>query len=435
MTPAGRTPPSRMSLERRVSLALVAIVLLFAALQGTLAFLSLREQEDELADQLVQAEARRLAALLDRSAADHDLNAPPPHFSVWLVPDRGEATPGPPPAHLRTLADGSHRPGGTGSELHVMVLPTRAGRLFVQYDAELVEAKVYRFGYYLVGLGLLCVALAAVVARRLAAVVVAPIDRVTTLLAGWAPGAPAVDAGAFDEEQRLLGAFRRMQARFERALADEREFVANVRHEIRTPLAALRTDLELLALSARDDGWAERLERAMKTIDAISGALEATRALSHRARPPAQRVELARCVDDAWASLGAETGAGALTYVNEVPRSAVVEADRHALLTILRNLMRNAAEHAAPARCSVRLDDGGIVVEDDGPGIAPGDLPFVFERYYRGRLADAPDAALRGERGLGLAIARQVADLHGWTLSVEPAEPRGTRFRLHLRAV
>jgi signal transduction histidine kinase len=83
----------------------------------------------------------------------------------------------------------------------------------------------------------------------------------------------------------------------------------------------------------------------------------------------------------------------------------------------------------------VRLDDGGIVVEDDGPGIAPGDLPFVFERYYRGRLADAPDAALRGERGLGLAIARQVADLHGWTLSVEPAEPRGTRFRLHLRAV
>jgi signal transduction histidine kinase len=228
-----------------------------------------------------------------------------------------------------------------------------------------------------------------------------------------------------------------VQDRFEQAIAREREFIANLGHEIRTPLAALRTDLELLE-PAVDPAQKPRLQRALAAVDAIAGALESARSLLRERRIAAQPVDLARCVDDAWASLQALPGAERLVFANEVVPGTIVEADRHALLTILRNLFRNAVEHAAPARCAVRYVDGAIEVADDGPGIAPEDLPFVFDRYYRGRMLDTAEAAPDGERGLGLAIARQVADLNGWQLAVEPASARdpryaqGTRFILRL---
>ena len=426
-----------MNLQRRVTLALGAIVALFVVVQGTLAFLSLQEQEDDVVDEVVLAEARRLASRIERgeitrtSAAD--LFNPSTNLSAWLVNGAGQSAPNPLPDYLHGLADGMHQPQQRGKELHVVVTPTSAGRLYVQYDAQQNETKVRDFGLYLVALGAFCIALAAVIARRLARVVVAPIERLTVLLSNWAPQVAMQDGPVSDEETRLLAAFRRVQGRFEEAIAREREFIANVRHEIRTPLAALRTDIELLGLALPPDSpQQERAQRALAAIDAITGSLESARALSHRQRFDSQPVELARLVDDAWSSLGSYPQRQGLRFVNAVAPATMVNADRHALLTILRNLIRNAADHAAPALCTVRLTERGVEVADDGPGIAANDLPFVFDRYYRARLADAPDQTEVGDRGLGLAIARQVADLNGWTLSAQSDAGRGTSFVLRL---
>lgn len=429
-----------MSLKRRVALALVAVVALFIAAQGMLAYLSLVDQEDDLVDELVLTQARQLAERAERgelrgpSAAA--LLRPGPNLAAWFVDASGTASPAPLPAHLASLADGPHRLGRPYQELHVVVLPAAGGRLYVQYDAEQNEAKVREFGGYLIGLAAICLALGAAISWQVADWAVGPIERLTARLANWAPDEGRA-APASDEESRLLGAFARVQDRFEQAIAREREFIANLGHEIRTPLAALRTDLELLE-PAVDPAQKPRLQRALAAVDAIAGALESARSLLRERRVAAQPVDLARCVDDAWASLQALPGAERLAFANEVVPGTIVEADRHALLTILRNLFRNAVEHAAPARCAVRYVDGAIEVADDGPGIAPEDLPFVFDRYYRGRMLDTAEAAPDGERGLGLAIARQVADLNGWQLAVEPASARdpryaqGTRFILRL---
>lgn len=412
----------RLSLRRRVAFAMVAIVALFVSVQGVLAYLSLEEQEDDVVDELVQAEARRLAA----NAGQADLRALGPNYSAWLVDGGGRAAPGPPPAHLAALSDGQHRVRLAGAELHVVVLPTPSGRLYLQYDAEQNEDKVRQFGLYLLGLGALCILLGIAVSLRVAAFVVEPLERVTRLLEHWAPGAKRGAAGDSSEESGLLEAFGRVQARFEKAIAREREFVANLRHEIRTPLAAARTDVEMLA-SAETPGCARhaRLQRALAALDALAAQLESARALSQSRRVEAQPVDLAQCVDDAWASLGALPQERGLAFANEVAPGTVLLAEPHALLTILRNLIRNAAEHAAPARCVVRSSERRVEVADDGPGIPPEDLPHVFERYYRGRRADSPGEAERDERGLGLAIARQLADLNGWTLSAGPADARG----------
>ena len=428
-----RLIPAHFNLKQRVTWALTTLVALFVIVQGGLAYLSMAEQEDDLVDDLVLAEARRLATRIGHDEVT-GLQAPAllslsPHFSGWLAGHDGTTVPGALPDHLRGLQVGPHQLAHGAAELHVYVMQTAEGLLYVQYDAEQHEEKVRQFGYYLIGLGVLCIALAAMVASQIAAVVVAPLERLARLLGEWAPGAMP-DAGD-DEETRLLTAFRRVQERFEEGIAHEREFIANARHEIRTPLTALRTDLEMLALNAGAD-MQQRLQRAITSVDDIAGSLDLAHTLSQQRAQNAEPVDLALCVDAAWASLDGVAGTDRLGFSNRVNAGVNVVADRHALLTILRNLIRNAAEHAAAAHCTVTHTGRGIEVADDGVGIAAEDLPLVFDRYHRGRRVDAPDQAGTGERGLGLAIARQVADLNGWQLTVESAPGLGTCFILRL---
>ncbi len=442
-----------MNLKRRVTWALAAVVTLFVATQSVLAYFSLEEQEDELVDELVLTEAHTLAQRIARG----DLHGPAgaalldsdDNPSAWLVTPAGQTLPRPLPAHLTALADGPHRPGRPDRHLHVVVMPTAQGRLFVQYDAQQNEAKVQEFGYYLIGLALVCIALGGVLSSRVAAWVVGPIERLTTHLSAWAPDDGQAPVAQTDEESRLLDAFNRVQGRFERAIAHEREFIANVGHEIRTPLAALRTDLEMLAPTLEPHGpQQQRLARATAAVDAITGSLDAARSMTQSQRAPTHLIDLAQCVTDAWASVQPRNAHGAPTLHNEIPPGRQALADRHALLTILRNLMRNTLEHASAQRCVVRLTARGIEVLDDGIGIPADELPNIFERYWRGRLSDSPQGSDTAqppttagpERGIGLAIARQLADLNGWRLTaqrapdIDPTLTQGTCFTLDIRA-
>lgn len=436
-----------MTLKRRVMLAMVALVALFTLVQGGLAILSMHEQEDDLVDDLVLTEARRLGQRIDRSGpavlAGEDALLLPENYEAWWAGANTPPVPSPLPASMAPLADGPHRMQEGEAEYHVMVMPVAQGRLFMRYNAERNEAKVHDFALQVLLLAMLFIALAAWIARHVAGILVEPLARVTQLLDHWAPASDVDARAATDEENRLLDAFRRVQARWERGLTRESEQLADLRHEIRTPLAALRTDLEMLQAAAvsglaHDEVVRQRLARSLVAVDAVAGTLQTVHRQSVAPGAVPVAVPLADCVDDAWTSLGDLPALRGLTLANEVSRSVRAQADRHALMTILRNLMRNAAEHAAPARCTVSQHGEALVVEDNGPGIPADELPFVFERYYRGRLADAPvvtdaaDAVGDYERGLGLAIARQVAHLQGWRLTVGAASPRGTRFTLDL---
>jgi len=426
----------RLSLRKRVTLALVALVALFVFVLGILAIISLDEQEDDLADAWVLAEAKRLALRAERGDLHNpdyaELFTPSSTLRAWLVEPGGVMLPAPLPAHLAGLREGVHWRTIGQEELHIAVLSTSRGRLVVQYDASGTEARVHEFAVYLLVLGGLCVAVAYILATRVASIVVGPIERLTVQLGNWAPESSSTKDSGSDEEERLLDAFQRVQSRFEGVVAREREFVANVRHEIRTPLTALRTDLELLALGARDDpARLERLQRALSMVDVVNASLQSASVVSERGLAVDQEIGVADCVDDAWSSLQNDVGIERLQFVNAVAPEVRVRGDRHALLTILRNLIRNSAEHAAPARCVAGFSDGCIEIADDGPGIPPEDLPYVFERYYRGRYKDAVGIET-SDRGIGLAIARQIADFSGWTLSAHSEPGSGARFVLRI---
>ena len=132
----------------------------------------------------------------------------------------------------------------------------------------------------------------------------------------------------------------------------------------------------------------ERLRRMIATVDMAVEAMEAAQSLSSAwpARP--EKLNLRDCVDRVWASLQHLNPDSRSELRNQVDPTRSEVLDRHALMTILRNLMRNAIEHASPGNCTVRSIDAGTEVSDNGAGIAPELLPHVFERYVTGRLVD-----------------------------------------------
>jgi two-component system sensor histidine kinase CiaH len=235
---------------------------------------------------------------------------------------------------------------------------------------------------------------------------------------------------------RALVPIRRSLANQREALRRQREFAADASHELRTPLTVIRASVEDL----------ERHPR--KTVSTVGSALTDIRdEVDHLtsmvddllllARSDSGAVELERVPLD----LGdvASTGASALTrlaserdvrlVVDPIP--AEVSGDPARLRQLVGILVDNAIRHApAGSRVDVRVrtdgNDAVLVVEDEGPGIRPEDLPRVFDRFYRA--AGAPG----GGTGLGLAIAAWIVERHGGRIAAANRESAGARFTVRL---
>jgi signal transduction histidine kinase len=293
------------------------------------------------------------------------------------------------------------------------------------YDATDNEDRVFDFGLIVLGLGVICIVAAYGVARKVAYLAVGPMLTLTDRLSTWAPGSPDLAVERNDEAGRLVEAFNRVQNQVDRSLAREREFAANLSHEVRTPLAAIRSDGELMLLApAITSDQQTRLTRIVKNVDGVAAALESARAMARDEPRLPEPVDLAECLAAAWQGLEANAEQAGLGLDDRVPEGTVRLLDRYALLTVLRNLIRNAIEHAAPAVLTVRAVDDGLEIRDNGKGIKAADLPFVFDRYYSVRRRDTnglavDEAAQALERGLGLAIAKRVCDMQHWSLGVE----------------
>lgn len=431
------------TLTQRVVWALTGIVSIFVTVLALLSYLTFDQMEDDLVNDILTTETERV---IQHLATEPD-----------YVPDRGSRElggamhawlhiPGETdedmPEPLRGLGNGLHMLEPGTETWHVMVADAShsRGKVYVLYDATDNEARVQNFGLFVLGLGAVCIVVAYGLSRRLSGYVVGPLLEVTDRLANWAPGAPDMAVTRDDEAGRLVEAFNRVQNQVDRSIAREREFAANLSHEIRTPLASIRSDSEMMQLDSTMPASAQRrLTRIVDAVDSVSSSLESARAMARDEPRPSEPVNLAACMRDAWQGFADSAELAGLTLVNDIGESATRELDRYALLTVLRNLVRNAIEHAAPAELRVRQDDGGgLVLADNGRGIPAEKLPFVFQRYYSGRLRDAGQQSLHElPRGLGLAIAKQVCDMQGWTLTVESSREgpdRGTRFTLQFAA-
>ena len=239
-----------------------------------------------------------------------------------------------------------------------------------------------------------------------------------------------IEVDGQDEIARLAHAFNGMLAALDEAQLRQRRLVADAGHELRTPLTSLRTNLDLLAQSDREGGLdpddrAGLISDVRAQIEELSTLITDLMELSREDPPQAgrQSLDLADVVRDALARV--RRRAPHVTFSADL-RSWVVEGDAQLLGRAVTNLLDNAANWSPPpGTVHVGLHDGTLQVCDAGPGIAPADLPHVFERFYR-----SSEARGRPGAGLGLAIVRAAAERHGGSVEAGRAEQGGARLTM-----
>lgn len=277
------------------------------------------------------------------------------------------------------------------------------------------------------------VALALGVTQLLAAGMVEPLRRMTQVSRAMARGdySGRVRTTSTDEVGQLAAAFNRMAEDLATVDRERRDLIATVSHELRTPLTAMTALLENLAdgvVPADGEHLGQALDQAERLGRLVDDLLQLSRLEAGVVDLERTGVGLRRLVEESVAQVAAAGRPG--SFEVRVPDDLVVPADQARLRQLLVNVLDNAGRHA-PADSAVRITAGAptathwwLEVTDEGRGVAPEERERVFDRF-------GTDGA--GGTGLGLAVARWVAQLHGGTLRfLDPASGRGARLRLEV---
>ncbi len=290
--------------------------------------------------------------------------------------------------------------------------------------------------------GALAVVLALIASYLAGASVSLPLRRMARVAAQVDDGDlhPRMDTSglAAGEIGVLAESFNHMLDRLAEAFAAQRDFIADASHELRTPLTVIGGQLEVLA--AQEHPAPEEVRRVERLVAAeiarTSRLVDDMLLLARSERRDFlqyREFELEPFVTELW--LGARIGEERRFELGSIPDATLI-ADPDRLAQALRNLIRNAVEHTRAPDGLVRLEVtqrfGGIVrfvVLDDGPGIEPGELERVFERFHR---TDDDRSRKTGGAGLGLAIVRAIARAHGGDARAVPSVTGGARLELEL---
>jgi two-component system sensor histidine kinase MprB len=237
-----------------------------------------------------------------------------------------------------------------------------------------------------------------------------------------------------DEIARLATAFNQMLAALAASRDRQRQLVADAGHELRTPLTSLRTNLDLLSQADGQAGAGLPPEARAELLDDVRAQIEELTTLIGdlielaRDEPlthVVESVDVPELVDRAVARVRRRVP-GITFDVETGPWFCIGE---HAgLERAVTNLLDNAAKWSPPGgTVTVRLVDGTLTVDDEGPGIAAEDLPHVFDRFYRSQ-----ESRTMSGSGLGLSIVRQVAERHSGTVEAGGSPAGGARLTLAL---
>lgn len=247
-----------------------------------------------------------------------------------------------------------------------------------------------------------------------------PVDALTAGARALAEGRmdTRVDVRGNDEVAELGRAFNGMAAALERNETARRNMVTDVAHELRTPLTNIRVQLEAAqdgVLAADEKFFASLAEDAAMLSRLVDDLQELSLADAGHLRLDIADVPLAELVERAVSGLDAR----GVAITRDVSPELIVRADARRLVQVIRNLVVNAIAYARSSIAIRAARDGGrvkIFVEDDGPGVSDEQTERIFDRFFR---ADPSRSRATGGAGLGLAIARQLVELHGGTIRYE----------------
>jgi two-component system, OmpR family, sensor histidine kinase MprB len=326
--------------------------------------------------------------------------------------------------HLRVLTIGTGRSQAAGAGEG-----GGQGAVLIARPLTEVDHELGRIVLILLLVGVAGIALAAVLGTLVARAALTPIARFTRrteTLTGGLDLSRRLAVSGRDELARLASSFNATLDALERSVEAQRHLIADASHELRTPIASLRANIQILEDSRRlppEDQESLRrdiVDELDELTSLVSDVVELAR--GSRAESVRDDVRLDEIVSDAVARTSRR---GELRFQLELePTVIVAEADR--VSRAVSNLLDNARKWSpADGLVEITLRDGVLTVRDHGPGFQEADLPRVFERFYR-----AEGARRLPGSGLGLAIVRQAAEAHHGYVKAENAPGGGARLQL-----
>jgi signal transduction histidine kinase len=316
-----------------------------------------------------------------------------------------------------------------GYDILVSAVPVRTasgliGAVRISYPLGEVRASIHRAWWFLVAVGAVTLVVGLALATWLSRWATRPLKRtaeVARAIAGGDLDARVQESGP-PEVQELARDLNAMTERLADLVRANREFATNASHQLRTPLTALRLNLE----EARDSPHpTDQIDHALAETDRLTTLVESLLLLGEvRERGQAREAGLVDLREAAARAAGELPPGGPAL---KVTGSALATADPERVRQVLANILHNAHRFARSAvRVTVASRDGRatVSIEDDGPGVPDPERHRLFDRFSRGAAPRGPGS------GLGLAVARELAGVDQGTISVSRSDLGGARFEV-----
>ncbi|VTU28433.1 Sensor protein QseC [Variovorax sp. RA8] len=430
------------SLRARLLIFLLAAIVLAAGTQAFVAYRTVLNEADQIFDYHMQQMALSLRAGLPPSAAVSGLSDGEENFEfvvqVWtaegvLVFESAAQAALPQRAVL-----GFSNVKARGTTYRVYSLQARSLVIQVAQDMAARRHMAGTLALRTVGPIALAAPLLMLVVWWVVSRSLAPVARVRGQVAARQADdlSPVSESGLPEEVRPLVHELNLLFDRVRQAFEAQRHFVADAAHELRSPLAALKLQVQGLQ-RAPDEATRElAVNRLAAGIDRATRLVEQMLALARQeasaaAGTPPEAVELQEVARLALSDAIAAAQARRIDIGIASAHAARVQGRPEALRTLLRNLLDNAVKYTPEGgRVDIRIgqQEGGaeLVVEDSGPGLPAEERERVLDRFYRAGESQAPGS------GLGLAIVKSIADQHGAALEIGRSESLGgLRVRLH----
>ncbi len=396
-----------------------------------------------LADRLSPdlGDPRKLAGDLDGLAHSFDGRLAVYDPSGQLLAQAGPALPAPGPEQLGRARERGFASGFAGTRGHFVLVPIRRGGAIAGYlEGALSHRDEPRSGWRLAGMFALVLLLVAALMVPATRNVTRPLERLTESARRFGRGEFGHRAPVRGEDEigKLAAAMNEMAERLSAMIHTQRELLANVSHELRSPLARIQVALELARERGASSGPLDEIARdAAELAHLVDDCLAASRL---ELRPDSVRrttfppEELVFGAADRLVAGGFEPSRLRREVAPDLPE---VDADRELCAHALQNLLDNARKHTPPGTSVAvgALREGNRVrlfVRDAGPGLPPEELPRIFEPFYRPDVSRSREGDGDGGAGLGLSLVRRIAELHGDEPSVESTPGAGATFSFTL---
>jgi len=348
-------------------------------------------------------------------------------------------------------APASFRLAPNGPTLHYVIRPVpeaggQIGTILAGADTRSAELQIEQLVTTIVIAFLVGIVPAVLVGRWIAGRALEPVDQMITEIREITDGRSLHRrlpvSMEKDELGRLAATLNQMWTRLERSFAALRRFTADASHELKTPLTVVRAGVEraITRPGLPHETLApleETLQEVNRMTELLDSLLTLARADEGRADLHREPVDIREIIEEAGETgelLAEHAGVGIDIRLPGDP--VVLAVDRSRVRQLALNLIENAVKYTPRGgQVSVELgsSDGRVVftVADTGIGIAPGDLPHVFDRFWRADSARTRTSERAGT-GLGLAICKWIAEAHGGTIEVQSRPGRGTTFTVGL---